>query len=199
VTNPLGQLRTRLLLPLGLIAALVPTPASAQPSADGSTASAEPVRAERDGSRDFDFEFGEWKARIRRLEQPLTGSESWVEYEGTSIVRKVWNGKANLGELLVEGPAGRIEGMSLRLYDPTNDKWMIHWASSRDGAIGPAMIGGFQDGIGEFYNQELFNGRAVYVRFIFSDITPTSFRLEQAFSADGGKTWEPNWIATFEK
>lgn len=61
------------------------------------------------------------------------------------------------------------------------------------------MTGGFQEGRGEFYNQETFNGRAIFVRFIFSDITPTTFRLEQAFSADGGKSWEVNWIARFER
>jgi hypothetical protein len=130
---------------------------------------------------------------------PLTGSSTWVEYTGTSVVRKVWDGRANLGELQVDGPAGPIVGLSLRLYDPETREWKISWANSRDGALGPPMVGGFRDGIGEFYNQETFNGRAVYVRFIFSDITTNSFRLEQAFSADGGKTWEANWIARFER
>ena len=123
----------------------------------------------------------------------------WVEYEGTSVVQKVWDGKANLGELEVEGPAGRIEGLSLRTYNPETGQWHIHWASSSDGTVGPPMVGGFEDGRGEFYNQEFLNGRAIYVRFIFSDLVPDSFRIEQAFSADGGKTWETNWIATFER
>lgn len=151
------------------------------------------------GNDDFDFEFGEWSVRLSRLENPLTGSTSWVEYEGTSVVRKVWDGRANLGELRVEGPAGRIEGLSLRTYDPQTEQWYIHWASSRNGRLGPAMVGEFHDGIGEFYNQEMLDGRAIYVRFIFSDITPSSFRLEQAFSDDGGKSWEVNWIARFSR
>lgn len=152
-----------------------------------------------DGSRDFDFEHGSWTARVSRLLNPLTGSTEWVEYEGTSVVRPVWGGRANLGELEVEGPDGRIQGLSLRLYDPGSGEWRISWANSRTGVLDPPMIGGFSDGRGEFYNQELFNGRAIFVRFIFSDITPNSFRLEQAFSDDGGRSWEPNWIATFTR
>jgi hypothetical protein len=154
---------------------------------------------QRDGQHDFDFEFGSWKAQIKRLRNPLTGSSDWIEYEGTSVVRTVWDGKANLGELEVEGPAGRIEGLSLRTYNPETGQWHIHWANSGDGLLGPPMVGGFENGIGEFYNQEFLNGRAIYVRFIFSDLAPDSFSIEQAFSADGGKTWETNWIATFEK
>jgi hypothetical protein len=151
------------------------------------------------GQHDFDFEFGAWKARISRLTRPLSGSSEWVEYEGTSTVRKIWDGRGNLGELDVQGPAGRITGLSLRLYNPETRQWAISWANARDGALGPPMYGGFTNGRGEFYNQELFNGRAILVRFLFSEITPTSFQLEQAFSDDGGKTWEPNWVARFTR
>lgn len=152
-----------------------------------------------DGARAFDFEFGEWKAHVSRRVDPLTGSDTWVEFEGTSIIHEIWDGRANLGELEVEGPTGRIEGLSMRLYNPGTRLWSIRWANSRDGELGEPMIGRFHDGIGEFYNQEMFNGQAVFVRFIFSDITENSFRLEQAFSADGGNTWEANWIARFER
>jgi hypothetical protein len=122
-----------------------------------------------------------------------------VEYRGTSVVRRVWDGRANLGELEVEGPSGRIQGLSLRLFNPEAGQWQIRWANGRDGLLGLPMVGGFRNGVGEFYNQEEVNGRAVFVRFIFSEVTPTSFRLEQAFSADGGKSWEPNWIARFRR
>lgn len=155
--------------------------------------------AAQDRNRDFDFEFGAWSAHISRLTEPLTGSDVWVEYHGTSVVRPVWAGRANLGELLVEGPAGRIEGLSLRLYDPKSEQWRIHWANARTGGIGEAMVGGFIDGVGRFYNEEEYDGRPVLVRFIFSDITESRFRLEQAFSPDGGETWEANWIARFER
>ena len=155
--------------------------------------------AQQDHQHDFDFEFGTWQVRLRRLLKPLSGSNDWVELEGTSVVRKVWSGHANLGELDVQNATSRIEGMSLRLYDPRSGQWNIHWSNAREGTIGPAMVGRFTNGRGEFYNQETFQGKAVFVRFIFSEITPISFRLEQAFSADGGKTWEPNWIAQFTR
>jgi hypothetical protein len=156
-------------------------------------------QGESDWNHDFDFELGEWATRLSRLVDPLTGSDTWVEYEGTSVVRPVWDGRANLGELNVTGPDGSIRGMSMRLYDPDAEQWRIHWASSRDGHIGSAMVGGFHGGVGEFYNQELFGSRAIFVRFVFSEITSGSFHLEQAFSDDGAKTWETNWNAEFER
>ncbi len=190
MTNGLRHAGACLLL---LLAAAAPARAQAQ-AAPASSA------AEDDGARAFDFEFGEWTVQISRLVEPLSGSTAWAEYTGTSVVRPVWGGRANLGELEVSGTTGRIQGMSLRLYDPAARQWKISWASSRDGALGPPMAGGFRDdGTGEFYNQETFNGRAVFVRFVFSGITPNAFRLEQAFSADGGKSWEVNWIARFQR
>jgi len=152
-----------------------------------------------DGQHDFDFEFGSWKTHIKRLLRPLTGSNEWVDLDGTSVVRKVWDGRANLGELEVSNPTTHLEGLSLRLYNPQSHQWSIYWSNSKDGSLGTAMVGQFKNGRGEFFDQETFQGAAIYVRFIFSDITPASFRLEQAFSADGGKTWEPNWIATFTR
>ena len=115
------------------------------------------------------------------------------------MVRPVWNGKANLGEIELNGPAGHIEGMSLRLYNPAARQWSISFASGAQGQIGAPMMGGFQNGRGEFYDQETLNDQAIFVRFIFSDITARSFRLEQAFSDDGGKSWEPNWLARFTR
>ena len=152
-----------------------------------------------DGQHDFDFEFGTWTTHIRRLLHPLSKSDAWVDLDGTSIVRKVWGGRANLGELDVADAATHLEGLSLRVYNPDTRQWSIYWANSREGRLGTAMIGQFTNGRGEFFNQELLDGKAIYVRFIFSEIGPASFRLEQAFSADGGQTWEPNWIATFRR
>lgn len=160
---------------------------------------ANPAPTLRDGAHDFDFEFGSWTAHIARRLKPLTGSTEWVEYDGTSVVRQWWGGAANIGELKVSGRAGTIEGMSVRLYDPHSRQWKIHWASRGDGALGPPMIGGFEGGEGRFYNQEMLGNRAIMVRFIFSRITPRSFRIEQAFSAGGGKSWETNWISDFTK
>lgn len=191
MTIALRHVRACLLL---LLAAAAPARVHAQADAPASSAAAD------DGAHAFDFEFGEWTVQISRLVEPLSGSAVWAEYAGTSIVRPVWGGRANLGELEVSGATGRIQGMSLRLYDPAARQWRISWASSRDGALGPPMVGGFRDdGTGEFYDQETFNGRAVFVRFVFSGITANTFRLEQAFSADGGTTWEANWIARFHR
>jgi hypothetical protein len=153
------------------------------------------VSAQRDGQHDFDFEVGSWKTHLSRLVHPLTGSTAWVEYDGSSVVRKIWDGRANLVELDVSGPAGRIEALSLRLYDRQAHQWSLNTASARSGTLGVATIGEFKNGRGEFYDQEPYNGRTILVRNLWLDITPHSCRFEQAFSDDGGKTWETNWIA----
>ena len=150
----------------------------------------------RDGQHDFDFEIGTWKTHLKRRLRPLTGSNTWVEYDGTSVVTKVLNGKANLVELKVDGPAGHLEGISLRLYNPQSRQWSLNFANVNDGTLTPPSIGEFKDGRGEFYNQDTLNGRSILVRFVITDITPNSCRFEQSFSDDGGKTWEVNWIAT---
>ena len=149
-----------------------------------------------DINHDFDFEIGTWKTHVRRLLHPLTGSTTWVEMEGVTTVRKVWGGRANLVELAADGPGGHFEGLSLRLYNPNTQKWSLNFASSSDGTMTPPTIGEFKNGRGEFYSQETLNDRPILVRFVISDITFTSCRFEQAFSADEGKTWEVNWIAT---
>jgi hypothetical protein len=171
------------LMALGLPAAAAPDPAPAAAEA-------------RDGQHDFDFEIGTWKTHISRLQHPLSGSSSWVEYDGTSVVRKVWGGRANLLELEVHGAAGQIEALSLRLYNPAARQWSLNFSNSRLGTLGQPTIGEFRNGRGEFYDQENFGDRAVLVRFVISEITPDSARFEQAFSTDGGKSWEVNWIAT---
>jgi len=152
--------------------------------------------AERDGRLDFDFDFGTWKTHIARRQDPLTGSTKWNEYDGTWVVHKIWNGRANLVELEADGPAGHLEGLGLRLYNPESRQWSLNWANSTQGTMGIPTIGEFKDGRGEFFDQETCNGRAILIRNVWSDITPTSCKFEQAFSTDGGKTWEPNWIST---
>jgi hypothetical protein len=183
----LRHARTGLLL-CGLILARHPAPLLGQ-------SGPAPAVPERDGQGDFDFEIGTWTTRLSRLLRPLTGSTTWVEYLGTTVVRKVWNGRANLVELLVDGPAGHLEALSLRLYNPEARQWSLNFSNSRSGSLSPPAIGEFRNGRGEFYSQETLNGRAILVRFIISEITLTSARFEQAFSGDGGKTWEVNWIA----
>ena len=149
-----------------------------------------------DGQHDFDFEFGTWKTHLERLVHPLANAHAWTIYEGSTVVRKVWDGRANMVELEVDGPAGHLELLSLRLYDPQKHQWSLNSASSKGGTLGVPMVGQFKNGHGEFLDQETFNGRDILVRFDISKITPDSYRFEQAFSPDGGKTWEVNWIAT---
>lgn len=167
----------------------------AQSNSNAGKTNLEQTTGQRDGQNDFDFEIGTWKTSLKRLLKPLSGSTTWVEYEGTTVVKKVWGGRANLVELDVKGSAGRIEALSLRLYNPESRQWSLNFANVRGGVMTTPTIGEFKNGRGEFYSQETFNGRAILVRFIISDITPNSCRFEQAFSGDGGKTWEINWIA----
>ena len=150
---------------------------------------------QRDGQHDFDFEIGTWKTHLKRLVKPLTGSTTWVEYEGITKVTKVLDGRANLVELTAKGPAGTFEGMSLRLYNPQSRQWSLNFANVNSGVLAIPAIGEFKNGRGEFYNQDTLNGRSILVRFVISDITANSCRFEQSFSDDGGKTWEVNWIA----
>jgi hypothetical protein len=182
------------LIVCSLAAILQPLQGLAQQNSDAAKAVSQP--AERDGQHDFDFEIGTWKTHLRRLLHPLTGSTTWVEYDGTTVVRKVWDGRANIVELEADGPQGHFEGLNLRLYRPQSHQWSLNFANSNDGILSQPTVGEFNNGRGEFYDQETVNGRAVYVRFIISDITANSCRFEQAFSADGGKTWEVNWTAT---
>lgn len=147
----------------------------------------------RDGQRDFDWEIGEWTTQLSRLQRPLTGSKTWVEYKGVTIVRPALDGAANLVELKVEGSAGKIQGLSLRLYDPIARQWSLNFAGG--GVLTPPVYGQFKDGRGVFYGQDTLGGRAILVRFVISDVTADSARFEQAFSDDGGFTWEVNWIA----
>jgi hypothetical protein len=154
-----------------------------------------PMPSQRDGQHDFDFEIGTWKVHNSRLLNPLTGSTTWIQFEGTSVARPVWGGRADLVELESDPPAGHSEGLILRLYNPQSRQWSVTFASSGSGALSPAAVGEFTDERGEFYDLEQLNGRTILARSVLSDITPRSYRLEQAYSADGGKTWEVNWIS----
>ena len=151
--------------------------------------------SQRDGQHDFDFNIGTWKTHIRRLVHPLTGSTTWMELNGNVTARKIWDGRAQVEEVEADGPNGHFEDMQLALYRPETHQWTLNFASSADGALSVPAIGEFKNGRAEFYDQETLNGRAILVRIVWSDITPNSHRFEQSFSDDGGKTWEPNFVA----
>jgi hypothetical protein len=181
-------------LVLCTLSVTAPAHGFAQSSSGTARAGVEQTRMEQDGQGDFDFEIGTWKTHLRLLSRPMTGSTTWVEYEGTTVVRKVWDGRANLVELVADGPAGHFEGLSLRLYNPQSRQWSLNFSNSRSGTLDPPMIGEFKNGRGEFYGQDKLNGRTILVRFVVSNITPNSCHFEQSFSDDGGKSWEVNWI-----
>lgn len=155
-----------------------------------------PPTAPRDGSRDFDFEFGTWSTHVRRLQRPLSGDSAWVEYEGTTVVRPILGGRAHIAELDVSGPAGRIEGAALRLYEPQARRWTIHYFSAADGRLTAPLAGSFRDGEGRFFGDDTLGNRPIRVRFVVSKVAADTYRFEQAFSPDGGRSWEVNWIAT---
>jgi hypothetical protein len=149
-----------------------------------------------DGSHDFDFEFGTWKTHVKRLVKPLTGSTTWVEMNGVTTVKPVWGGRGNLVELEADGPNGHFRGLSLRLYNPETGTWSLNFANAADGTLTIPTVGKFKDGRGEFFNEDTLGGKPILVRFVITPISPNEIRFEQAFSADQGKTWEVNWIAT---
>jgi hypothetical protein len=150
-----------------------------------------------DGQHDFDFHIGTWRTHVRRRLHPLDGGDAtWVEYDGTTLVRPVWKGRANLVELVVDGSEGHLELLSLRLYDPDAGTWALHVGNAHDGSMSPPNIGKFEHGRGVFVGRETIAGHDVIVRFTISDITPTSAHFEQELSDDQGKTWVVNWIAT---
>jgi hypothetical protein len=147
--------------------------------------------------RDFDWEIGSWTTKVRVRRNPLSGkSPDWAEYQGTSIVRPLLDGRANVVELSVAGPKGKIEGGSLRLYNPQARQWSVHYVSLHNGLLTPPVYGGFDaSGRGLFYGQDMSDGRAILVRFIITKRSANEAQFEQAYSVDGGVTWEENWFA----
>ncbi|PRC93494.1 hypothetical protein [Solimicrobium silvestre] len=152
-----------------------------------------------DGQHDFDFNIGTWKANVKRLKNPLTGSSTWIELQGTVTVRKIWGGRAQMDEVELDGPNGHFQMMTLFLYSPGSHQWSERFANSGDGDLSVPMIGEFKSGRGEFYSHEQYKDRYILARQIWSDITADSHRLEQSFSSDGGVTWEPNYVATLTR
>jgi hypothetical protein len=160
--------------------------ADATPSAEGT---------QRDGQHDFDFNVGVWHTHIKRILDPLSGSAASMELNGTVTVRKVWGGRAELEEIEADGPKGHWEGLTLFLYNPTAHQWSQTFADSKEGMVGAPLIGEFKNGRGELFSADTFHGRSVLVRGTWSDIKPNSHRYTESYSADGGATWLPAFIA----
>lgn len=149
-----------------------------------------------DGARAFDWELGLWETHVQ-VRAPLDADAPWMEFNGSSDVKPLSGGRANYVDLALSGPEGaKIEGVSLRLYNPKTQQWSINYASMRSGEMTEPIYGSFVDGSGVFYGQDFVDGRMAMVRFVISDITETGAKFEQSYSGDGGKTWIANWIAT---
>jgi hypothetical protein len=145
---------------------------------------------------DFDFEHGRWRTALRRRLHPLRGSDQWTDYAGTTTVLPLWDGRANVVELDVSGRQGRLQALALRLFDPKQQRWTLNFSNAASGTLATPMTGGFGGGPrGVFYSAETFDGRPVLVRFIIESTGADACRFEQAFSTDGGSSWETNWIA----
>ncbi|MEO5866907.1 MAG: hypothetical protein ABIS14_00675 [Sphingomonas sp.] len=182
------------------LACILAVPLSAQIMPPGAHPAPSPAPpAPRDGSHDFDFDIGTWRTQTSRLGHPLTGSNEWIEMEGVTVVEPVWGGKGNLATLESDGPTGHLQLISLRLYNPEAHQWSLNFATSGVGVRSVPMVGSFDGGHGVFYDQEDFNGRMVLVRFTFTPISHGRAQSEQAFSADGGKTWETNFINRYTR
>jgi hypothetical protein len=151
-------------------------------------------------NHDFDFLVGRWQVHHRRLKQRLVGNTEWEEFGGTTQLRTLMDGHANVDDNVIELPSGSYRAVSLRSFDPQTRQWAIWWLDGRQPhQIDVPMIGSFSDGVGTFYADELIGGRPVRVRFLWTDITPTSCRWQQAFSIDAGRTWEINWVMAFTR
>ncbi len=177
-----------------LFAILQPLQGLAQVNSAASKTSVQSTPVERDGQHDFDPLIGSWKYHLKRRLNPLTGSNTWVEFDGTGVCHKIWGGGADLDTIEVDGPKGHIEGLTLRLYDPQAHQWRLYWANSKIGILDPPQIGEFKNGRGEFFAQDKVNGKVILIRFVWTNMNTDSPHFEQSFSDDGGKTWEVNWI-----
>ena len=145
---------------------------------------------------DFAAQLGRWHTKVHRLLKPLEGSKEWADYEGTSIVHVLLEGRANVADLDVAGPRGRIQGMSVRLFNGTSKRWTIQYTSAAAGELDAPLSGGFAGGPhGVFYGNDTFRGKPIVVRFVIDVVDARHVHFEQAFSVDGGASWEMNWIA----
>jgi hypothetical protein len=153
------------------------------------------------GLHDFDFLVGHWKVHHRRLKERLANNHEWIEFEGTSTTQKVMGGYALVDDNVLEFPPGAYRAAGLRSFDLKSGQWSIWWLDSRTplGPMDPPVRGRFRNGTGTFLADETHNGIPIRVRFTWSGVTPTSCHWEQAFSTDGGATWETNWVMDFKR
>jgi hypothetical protein len=153
------------------------------------------------GMQDFDFLVGHWTVKHHRLKHRLANSQDWETFDGTMAASLYLDGQGIVDDNVLNLPgAGAYRAITLRAYNPATQKWSIWWLDSRrPDQLDPPLVGGFRDGVGTFFTNDTYDGKSIRVRFIWSEITATSARWEQAFSLDGGLTWEVNWIMEFTR
>ena len=154
---------------------------------------------EATGVNDFDFLIGSWRVHHGRLKERLAGNHECIEFEGTCAMQKILGGAGNMDENILDFPGGAYRAVTLRIYDAKKKRWSIWWIDGRDPShLDPPVVGGFKNGVGTFYANDTFKGKPIRIRFLWTNLT-TKPHWEQAFSEDGGKTWETNWIMEFVK
>jgi len=150
--------------------------------------------------KDFDFLVGTWTVQHRRLAERLTGCTRWETFAGTCAMHTLLGGAANVDDNVLDLPAGTYRAATMRTFDAATGTWSIWWFDGRTPhQLEPPVVGRFANGVGTFFADDTLRGQAIRVRFVWSEITPTTCRWEQAFSPDGGATWETNWIMQFER
>lgn len=152
-----------------------------------------------EGLHDFAFQTGAWRVHHRKLRERLAGCTDWFEFAGTCSAWEILGGAGNVEDNWLDDPNGAYSAAAVRKLDPATRQWSIWWIDSRATAIDPPVHGGFADGAGTFVGSATFDGRRIDVRFIWSGITADRAHWEQAFSDDGGVTWETNWMMAFER
>jgi ketosteroid isomerase-like protein len=150
-----------------------------------------------DGRRDFDFFIGSWRVHHRRLKERLAHNHDWVEFEGASTAQKILGGLGNMDDNVLNLPDGSYRAVTIRTYDAAKKLWSIWWIDSRHpGSLDPPVVGSFENRVGTFYADDTFNGKPIRVRYLWTNRSDAP-HWEQAFSEDGGKAWETNWIMDF--
>ncbi len=152
-----------------------------------------------EGACGFDFLLGSWRVAHRKLSERLVGSTTWIEFPGTLQVDPLLSGLGNIDRNVLDDPAGSYLATSLRVYFPALQRWSVYWIDGRTSGMDKPVIGQFDGPVGRFYNDDEFGGRPIQVRFTYRDVSFNLASWEQAFSSDGGQSWEPNWTMTFHR
>ncbi|QQP99430.1 hypothetical protein [Lysobacter enzymogenes] len=191
--DPSRRLLLRAPLLAAVAAALPAAATAAAPAVSDSADAADPARA-------FDFFLGTWQVRYRRLRERLMDSRDWEEFDGRCQTQSLFGGLAQFDESVVNRPGLPYRGLALRSFDPATRSWADWWLDTRNPQrIGPPMIGGFADGEGRFFGESQLRGATVKVRGLWTGIGADRVQWEQAYSADGGASWETNWVSRYRR